>query len=119
MLQSNPDGRKIAETNPSELRRKNMNPGTTSCNKRGVDLNRNFEYQWGLSSGSSSDPCLETYRGTSAGSEPEVKAIIDYTKAIFLTAQRKTNPQEPFAEETTIGVFLDIHAYGSMILPPW
>jgi len=119
VLQSNPDGRKIAETNPSVLRRKNMNPGTTSCNKRGVDLNRNFEYQWGLSSGSSSDPCSDTYRGTSAGSEPEVKAIIDYTKAIFPTAQRKANPQEPFAENTTTGVFLDIHSYGDLLLAPW
>ena len=119
VLQSNPDGREVAEMNHTVLRRKNMNPGTTSCTQRGVDLNRNFEYEWGLDSGSSDQPCSETYCGTSAGSEPEVKAIMDYTKAIFPIAQRKANPQEPYAEETTIGVFVDIHAYGNVILPPW
>ncbi|KAL3810699.1 hypothetical protein ACHAXA_004645 [Cyclostephanos tholiformis] len=122
VLQANPDGRQVAETYPNVMRRKNMNPGTsTSCNtnNKGVDLNRNFPYQWGLSSGSSSNPCSSTYRGASAGSEPEVKAIINYTKAIFPAAQRKANAQTAYAENTTIGVFLDIHAYGNLILPPW
>jgi hypothetical protein len=121
--QANPDGRQVAETNPSVMRRKSMNPGSTSsscsANQKGVDLNRNFPYQWGLSSGSSSNPCSSTYRGTSAGSEPEVQAIINYTKAIFPAAQRKTNAQVAYAENSTIGVFLDIHAYGKVILPPW
>ena len=123
VLQANPDGRQVAETNPSVMRRKSMNPGSSSSscstNQKGVDLNRNFPYQWGLSSGSSSNPCSETYRGTSAGSEPEVQAIINYTKAIFPAAQRKTNAQVAYAENSTIGVFLDIHAYGKLILPPW
>ena len=121
VLQSNPDGREIAETNPSVLRRKNMNPGTTSCSEtqKGVDLNRNFEYKWGLLSGSSNDPCSSTYHGKSNSSEPEVKAIIDYTKAIFPIAQRKADPQEPYAENTTTGVFLDIHSYGGLLLAPW
>jgi carboxypeptidase T len=123
VLQANPDGRQVAETNPSAMRRKNMNPGGTSSscstNQRGVDLNRNFPYQWGLNTGSSSNPCSETYRGKSAGSEPEVQAIINYTKAIFPAAQRKTNAQVAYAENSTIGVFLDIHAYGNLILPNW
>jgi hypothetical protein len=123
VLQANPDGRQVAETNPSVLRRKNMNPGasdsTCSNKNKGVDLNRNFPYQWGLSSGSSGDPCSETYRGTSAGSEPEVKAIIDYTKVIFPAAQRKSDAQAAYPENSTIGVFLDIHAYGDLILPVW
>jgi hypothetical protein len=119
VLQANPDGRQVAETNPSVLRRKNMNPGPKSCTQRGVDLNRNFPYQWGLTSGSSRDACSETYRGASAGSEPEVKAIMNYTKAIFPAAQRKTDAQVAYAEATTIGVFLDIHAYSNLVLPPW
>jgi hypothetical protein len=98
-----------------------MNPGASdsTCSKKGVDLNRNFPYQWGLSSGSSGDPCSETYRGTSAGSEPEVKAIIDYTKVIFPAAQRKSDAQAAYPENSTIGVFLDIHAYSELILPVW
>jgi carboxypeptidase T len=82
-------------------------------------LTRNFPNQWGLSSGSSSNQCLETYRGASAGSEPEVKAIMNYTRAIFPTAQWKADPQAAYAEEMTIGVFLDIHAYSNLVLPPW
>jgi carboxypeptidase T len=103
-----------------------MNPGTAIKGKTprtqtqiGVDLNRNFPYQWGLSSGLLSDQCSETYRGASAGSKPEVKAIMNYTRAIFPTAQRKADPQAAYAEETTIGVFLDIHAYSNLVLPPW
>ena len=110
VLQANPDGRQAAETNPSVLRRKNMNPGPKSCTQRGVDLNRNFPYQWGLTSGSSRDACSETYRGASAGIEPEVKAIMNYTKAIFPAAQRKADTQVAYAEATTIGVFVDIHS---------
>ncbi|KAL3778972.1 hypothetical protein ACHAW5_006276 [Stephanodiscus triporus] len=121
--QSNPDARQVAETNPAAMRRKSMNPGNSTCdgnpNKRGVDLNRNFPYQWGLEPGSSGDPCAETYRGASAGSEPEVRAIMDYTKAIFPSAQRKTDPQASYPESTTMGVFVDIHAFGNLILSPW
>ena len=121
VLQANPDGREVAEVDPTVMRRKNMNPGTSKkrCNQYGVDLNRNFPYQWGLTSGSSSDPCSLTYRGASAGSEPEVRAIMDYTKAIFPTAQRKADAQAAYAEETTIGLFLDIHSYSNLVLPPW
>jgi len=83
VLQSNPDARQVAETNPAAMSRKSKKLGSSTCtnnsNRRGVDLNHNFSYQWGLTSGSSSDQCAETYRGASASSEPEVKAIINYT----------------------------------------
>lgn len=43
----------------------------------GVDLNRNYPYKWGYNnSGSSPTPSSETYRGPSAGSEPETQAVI-------------------------------------------
>ncbi len=126
MLQANPDGLQGAEMNSSVLRCKNMNPGTaikgkTPCiqTQIWVDLIRNFSIQWGLSSGLSSNPCSETYRRASAGSELEVKAIMNYTRAIFPTAQWKADLQAAYAEETTIGVFLDIHAYSNLVLPPW
>jgi len=122
VLQSNPDGRAIAETNPSAMRRKNLNPGSTSTscstNNRGVDLNRNFIHKWGLSSGSSGDRCSSTYRGASAGSEPETKAIMDYTRSIFPASQQNRSLKTAYPDNTT-GFFLDIHSYGNLVLPPW
>jgi hypothetical protein len=49
------------------------NEGST-C--RGVDLNRNYPYEWGPV-GSSGDPCENTYRGTDPATEPEVQGVID------------------------------------------
>ncbi|UCE27193.1 MAG: T9SS type A sorting domain-containing protein [Candidatus Coatesbacteria bacterium] len=68
----------------------------------GVDLNRNYTYQWGYDDyGSSpvwSDP---TYRGPSAGSEPETQVIIGLAERVdFVSA-------------------LSFHSYGEWILRPW
>ncbi|KHJ95573.1 hypothetical protein OESDEN_04483 [Oesophagostomum dentatum] len=43
----------------------------------GVDLNRNFDWFWS-SSGSSTDPCHETYHGPGPCSEPETQVVRDY-----------------------------------------
>ncbi|MGA9117665.1 MAG: M14 family zinc carboxypeptidase [Bacteroidota bacterium] len=46
---------------------------------RGVDLNRNYGYKWGYdNTGSSPTPSSETYRGPSAWSEPETRAVRDF-----------------------------------------
>ena len=46
----------------------------------GVDLNRNYPYQWGYNnSGSSPSPSSSTYRGPSPGSEPETQAMMNFT----------------------------------------
>jgi hypothetical protein len=86
-------------------------------------LNRNFPFKWGDLTGSSNNNCSETFHGTSAGSEPEVKAIIEYTKSIFPAAQQKLDPknqaQVENVESSTVGVFLDVHAYGNLVLSPW
>jgi len=45
----------------------------------GVDINRNFGFQWGFDNiGSSGTPSSQTYRGTSGFSEPETQAIRDF-----------------------------------------
>jgi murein tripeptide amidase MpaA len=130
VLQANPDGRHVAETDRPVFRRKNMNPSGSSLQECedvggqiGVDLNRNFPFQWGLDSGSSSDKCGQTYRGIAPASEPEVKAIVDYCASIYPQEQRKGNPlvqqQQPYDESSTMGVFFDIHAYGSVMIWPW
>jgi len=53
------------------------NPGT-SCD--GVDINRNYPYQWGGAS-SSSDPCSDLYKGETPGSEPCVQALMNFCRA--------------------------------------
>jgi hypothetical protein len=122
----NPDGRVLAEV--SQLyRRKNLNAeaaGSLVCGESdfGVDLNRNFPFRYGRDDGSSSNPCLETFRGSGPASEPEIQAVIRLGESIFPKSQRLENMGEsyfnfgePLAcnETTTRGVFLDIHSYGN------
>lgn len=120
----NPDGRLKAEQQPNTSWRKNTNPGTKSCptNYIGVDINRNFDFLWGDSTGASTNPCSSDYMGTSAESEPETKALADYAKSLFPKNQRKSDPESqlnaPFGEEIT-GLYMDIHAYGGFTYYPW
>ncbi|WP_152603844.1 M14 family zinc carboxypeptidase, partial [Jejuia pallidilutea] len=85
----NPDGlrwNEVIAPGGGGLQRKNLRPGTadngttnTSNNVRGVDLNRNFNYYWGWdNAGSSPTTSSQTYRGPSAGSEPETQIIQDF-----------------------------------------
>jgi carboxypeptidase T len=125
-LQANSDGRQVAETNRNAYQRKNRNPngsGSSCGDSYGVDLNRNFPFRWGLDTGSSGDQCAETYRGPEPASESEVQAIVQYCESIFPEGQRKSNPEEQqqvaYAEDTTMGIFFDIHSYGEFIIWPW
>ncbi|HSL88016.1 MAG TPA: M14 family zinc carboxypeptidase [Ignavibacteriaceae bacterium] len=98
----NPDGYEHnRSTNPNGggMWRKNRRNNGTSF---GVDLNRNFGFQWGYNNtGSSSNPSSETYRGTAPFSEPETQAFRDFcnTKS-FKTA-------------------LNYHTYSNLLLYPW
>jgi murein tripeptide amidase MpaA len=76
---NNPDGYEYTFTDGNRLWRKNLrdndNSGTIELGD-GVDPNRNFSANWGRDNeGSSDDPTTETYRGPSAASEPETKAM--------------------------------------------
>jgi hypothetical protein len=122
VLEANPDGRRIAETNRAVLQRKSTHDYGSCGDSGGVDLNRNFPFMWGRNDGSSGNPCAETYRGPSAASEPEVKAIVNYVSALFPLAQRKADPEGQVDDaypESATGVFLDIHSYGDNIIWPW
>jgi len=121
LLQSNPDGRKLAETRATYEEtwwRKNTNQAYCPQNpdSRGADLNRNFEFQWGLG-GASFYECDDTYRGASAASEPETQAIQSYVRLQF-PDQRGPLLTDP-APITTTGVFIDLHSYGDLVLWPW
>ncbi|MCX6249493.1 MAG: M14 family zinc carboxypeptidase [Bacteroidetes bacterium] len=68
----------------------------------GIDLNRNFGYQWGYdNNGSSPSPMDETYRGTAGFSEPETQIIRE------------------FCSQHHLSLALNNHAYAGLFLYPW
>lgn len=67
----------------------------------GVDLNRNFNVNWGTAS--SSSVCSDTFHGRGAHSEPETQAVVN-----VLNRYRGR-----------IAMFIDLHSAGSMILYGW
>ncbi|MFD0725466.1 M14 family zinc carboxypeptidase [Lysobacter brunescens] len=129
VLQSNPDGRKKAEAGASWRKNVNNTNGSCSASSFGVDLNRNFPFQWNSGSGGSSgSACAETYRGPSRQSEPETQALVRliagtpgasgaYSGGIFpdLRADGATTA----APDTATGMYIDVHAYGQLVMWPW
>ncbi|HWS25925.1 MAG TPA: M14 family zinc carboxypeptidase [Xanthomonadales bacterium] len=115
--QANPDGRKKAEI--GLLWRKNVNEDYcgASSNSRGADLNRNFPFEWGAHSGSSGNPCDDSFRGAAASSEPETSAIVAYLQTLF-PDQRPPDLTTPAPADLS-GVFLDVHSYGRLVMWPW
>jgi carboxypeptidase T len=119
MLHTNPDGRKKAET--GLLWRKNTNTaycGATSIN-RGADLNRNFEFTWNTTGGvgSSGNQCDETYRGPSAGSEPETQVMEAYVRSLW--PDRRGTDLDDKAPNKTSGVHIDVHSVAKLVLWPY
>jgi carboxypeptidase T len=118
MLHANPDGRKRAETGLSW--RKNVNNNfCAGSNNRGVDLNRNFTFQWNSTSGagSSGSQCSLTYRGPSAGSETETQAVEAYIRSLW--PDRRGPGVNDAAPADTSGIHLDIHSFSQLVLWPW
>ncbi len=118
MLQTNPDGRKRAETGLNWRKNANNNYCTNS-NNRGIDLNRNFGFTWNSTGGqgSSGAVCDLTFRGPSASSEPETKAIESYIRSLW--PDRRGPGLSDAAPSDTSGVHLDIHSYSQLVLWPW
>jgi carboxypeptidase T len=119
LLQTNPDGRKKAET--GLLWRKNTNTnycGATSVN-RGADLNRNFTFTWNDTGGlgSSGNQCAENYRGPSAGSEPETQAVETYVRTLW--PDRRGPDLNDKAPKNTSGVHIDVHSVAQLVMWPW
>ena len=96
----NPDGYVYAWTTDRLWRKNRRDIAGSAC--FGIDLNRNWGYQWGLPNGSSGDPCNDLYRGTAAFSEPETAAMRDFIVA------------RPWVRYVH-----DMHSYGQWLLQPW
>ena len=112
---TNPDGRIFAEQG-AWWRKNTDQAGGCGYPDYGVDLNRNHSFQWG-GAGSSTNPCYETYRGSSAASEPEVQAIQTYVASLF-PDQRGAGLDDPAPADAT-GLFISLHSYGRLVLWPW
>jgi len=119
MLHTNPDGRKKAETGLLWRKNTNRNYCGATSNNRGADLNRNFSFSWNATNGqgSSGSQCAETYRGASAGSEPETQAVQNYVRSLW--ADRRGPNLGDAAPANTSGIHIDVHSYGQLVLWPW
>ncbi|MFD9703230.1 M14 family zinc carboxypeptidase [Lentzea sp. NPDC059081] len=114
---ANPDGVEVVESGGDTpvLHRKNVN-GTCSSGPRGVDLNRNAGSHWG-EVGSSTNRCSETYQGTRADSEVEVRALESLWRKLYRDTRA---PGDTAAAATdTTGAVVSMHSYGDYVLFPW
>ncbi|XP_047994434.1 uncharacterized protein LOC125232718 [Leguminivora glycinivorella] len=106
---ANPDGYVYTFTN-DRMWRKNRNRanhvmcGTNADAGNGIDLNRNFNFQW-MVTGASSNPCDQTYAGPSAASERETQAISNYVIRLDQTSE--------------LIYYIDFHSYSQMVLVPY
>ena len=105
----NPDGYAHSYSgNPAwrlNRRDNSNNPAGGCAGTLGVDLNRNWGFQWGLNSGSSPVCGSDTYRGVAPFSEPEIagpRSVVD-----SLAAQGR------------LRVHWDIHTSAQLILSAW
>ncbi|TMQ72742.1 MAG: zinc carboxypeptidase [Candidatus Eisenbacteria bacterium] len=109
----NPDGYKINEDyyfstggvafgyHRKNARDTNGN-GMVDIGSDGIDINRNYGFQWGLNDvGSSPNPADETYRGPAPFSEPETQVQRDVVAAL----------------RPTCGI--SFHTYGDLMIHPW
>lgn len=80
----NPDGYVYNQTtNPSGGGFWRKNRRLNAGGSYGVDLNRNFSYQWGYDDlGSSPTPSSDVYRGTGPASEPEIAAYQNFVTGL-------------------------------------
>lgn len=123
VAQANPDGRKRAED--VVMWRKNTNrDGCTNESPTfsyyGVDLNRNSSFKWNDCEGfgcSSSQVCVDTFRGSSPASEPETQALETYMSSIF--ADQRGPDDTDAAPDDTSGLMISLHSYSRLILFPW
>lgn len=99
----NPDGYAYTAS-PSGYRYWRKNRRNNGDGTFGVDLNRNYSYQWGLGSGAEGSNFTneDTYRGPSPFSEPEITAFRNFVEGL-------DNPK----------ALVTYHSFSELFLRPW
>jgi carboxypeptidase T len=101
----NPDGYIHNETtnpNGGGLWRKNRWTSEDDGITYGVDLNRNYGFEWGAdNNGSSPDPNSQVFRGPGPFSEPETQAV------------------KFFCEQHEFQIAQNYHTFGNLLIHPW
>ena len=86
--------------------RKNRQP-TPGSSYIGTDLNRNYGYRWGGGGRTSSNPQAITYRGPSAFSTPEDRAMRDFMASRVVGGRQQ------------IRTAITFHEYGRLVMWPY
>ncbi len=94
----NPDGHAYSVRTDRCWKKNRRNNGDSSF---GVDLNRNYGYQWGRA-GSSAVPWEHEYHGPEPFSEPETQALRDFLRM-----------------RSNIRALVSYHSYTQAVLRPW
>jgi carboxypeptidase T len=96
----NPDGSEY-DISGAEYKMWRKNRSINRDGTYGVDLNRNYGYQWGTG-GSSKDTSSDVYMGPNAFSEKETQAIKQFVE-----------------NNQNITILLSFHTFSELILYPW
>lgn len=94
----NVDGNNIVWTQQAMWRKNAHAEGT---NTFGVDINRNYPFNWNRCGGASDSKGNDAYRGTAGASEPETKAMMNLAQQVQPTAS------------------LSYHSYSELVLYPY
>lgn len=94
----NVDGNNIVWTQKSMWRK---NARSENGQTFGVDINRNYPFNWNRCNGASSSKYSDAYRGASAASEPETQAMMKLAGEVLPTAS------------------LSYHSYSELVLYPY
>jgi len=129
ILQANPDGRVQAEGGLSWRKNVDDTNGNCSATSYGVDLNRNFPFQWHQTpGGSTGNACAGSYRGPSSVSEAESQALLHYVAGTPDSDGVYRGGVLPDLRDDTVGsaapgsyrgMFLDLHSYSRTVMWPW
>jgi hypothetical protein len=94
----NVDGNNLVWTKSSMWRK---NAHSDSSGTYGVDINRNYPFNWNRCNGASNSKFNDAYRGTAGASEPETQALMKLAQEVQPTAS------------------LSYHSYSELVLYPY
>ncbi|XP_040019207.1 carboxypeptidase A4 [Gasterosteus aculeatus] len=99
LILANPDGYAFTHSDNRMWRKTRSKNQGSVC--RGVDPNRNWDAGFG-GPGASANPCSDSYHGTSAHSEVEVKNVVDLVSS-----------------HGNFKAFISVHAYSQLLMYPY